>query len=176
MLDYNSLVQDMVREFPGFEIRRKSESRLMKVIDVCLKIITFGAMRTFMTKFITTIGTTVYVPDGWDDKAPVSRIIILRHERVHMRQSRRYGALLFRFLYLFALPTVWTFRAKLEREAYEETVKAIFEYRGPAALNEELKAGLVRHFTSAEYFWMDPFRKSVEKWYEATVASAPFKK
>lgn len=176
MLDYNSLLQDIIREFPGFEIRQKSESRLMKVIDMCLKVITFGAMRTFMTRFITTIGTTVYVPDGWDQKPSVSKIITLRHERVHMRQSRKYGSLLFRLLYLLVLPSVWTFRAKFEREAYEDTILAIFEYKGREALDAELKANLIKHFTSADYFWMNPFRKSVEQWYDTVAASAPFKK
>ena len=172
MLDYNSLIQDVSREFPDFEIRQKSESRLMKVIDVCLKVITFGAMRTFMTRFITTIGTTVYVPDGWGEEPPVSKIITLRHELVHMRQSRKHGALLFRMLYLAVLPTVWTYRAKFEMEAYEETIRAIVEYRGKEALTAELKSGLVRHFTSAEYFWMNPFKKSVEKWYDGVASAA----
>jgi len=172
MLDYNSLIQEISGEFPGFEIRKKSESRLMKVIDVCLKVITFGAMRTFMTRFITTIGTSVYVPDGWDDQAPVSRILVLRHERVHMRQSRKYGAILFKLLYLLALPTVWTYRAKFEMEAYGESIKALVEYRGEDALTAEHKAGLIKHFTSAEYFWMNPFKKSVERWYDTAVAAA----
>jgi len=75
-------------------------------------------------------------------------------------------------LYLLVFPTVWTFRSKFEKEAYEETIRAIFEYEGSKALDVKFKVNLIKHFTSSEYFWMNPFKKSVEKWYDATVESA----
>lgn len=168
MSAYAQVLLEMRQEFPDFEIVPKSESRLMRAIDVILRIITFGQMKAFMTGFITTLGTTVYVHGPWTDSSDNSKAIVLRHERVHMRQARRYTRPLFSLLYLFVLPSVWTFRARFEKEAYEETMAAVAEIYGPEALNPDLKEGLVGHFTSAEYFWMDPFRRSVERWYDET--------
>lgn len=168
MSAYSDLLADMRKEFSNFEVVPKSESRLMKVIDVFLKVITFWQMKTFMTSFTTTLGNTVYVSPNWKDRSESSRIITLRHERVHMRQARRYTRFLFSVLYALVLPAVWTFRAKFELEAYEETMRAAAEIYGPEALNDKLKESLVGHFTSAEYFWMKPFKGSVEEWYDET--------
>ncbi len=76
-------------EVPDFEIIEKKDSTLMKVIDVCLKIITFGQMNMFMTGFITTLGQKVYVTDFWKQGSLIGQASILRHERVHMRQAKR---------------------------------------------------------------------------------------
>src|SRR3972149_9289554 len=112
------------KEFPGFLIKKKTDSRMMRAIDLFLKIITFGQMKKFMSSFITTVGEVVYVPDNWDGKTEQNRMIVLRHERIHMRQAKRYTRPLFSFLYLFfPLPTVFAyFRMRLEREAYEESM------------------------------------------------------
>ena len=163
---YLDMVEETKEEFKGFKVVPKSESLLMKAINVFLIAITFGQMRTFMTRFHTTVGTTVYVTPSWDKQTDASRIITLRHERVHMRQARRYTRPVFSFLYLFALPSIWTFRAKFEAEAYEETMRAAVEFHGTGSLDDKLKASIVKHFTSAEYFWMKPFKGSVEKWFD----------
>ena len=75
-------------EFPDFEIIEKKDSTLMKVIDVCLKIITLGQMNKFMTGFITTLGQKVYVTDSWKQGSLIGQVSILRHERIHMRQAK----------------------------------------------------------------------------------------
>lgn len=170
------LEQEIREEFPAFKIVQKSTSRLMRAIDIFLKVITFGLMRTFMTRFITTIGYTVYVTEAWSYKSPNARMITLRHERVHMRQRKRYGALWFGFLYLFSyFPLVFAYhRAKFEKEAYEETLNAIAELMPSTGMKTlqslEFREMIVRHFTSAEYFWMWPFRKSIETWYDGIVS------
>ena len=95
--NYETLLVEIRKEFPDFHIIKKEDSRLMKLIDVCLKIISFGQMKTFMTDFITTLGSKVYIMERWESVALIDRIAILRHERVHMRQARRYGRFLFSF-------------------------------------------------------------------------------
>lgn len=166
MISYDEMVEETKKEFKSFKIVPKSESFLMKAINVFLVAITFGRMKTFMNGFITTVGNTVYVTPSWDKQTDASRVITLRHERVHMRQARRYTRPVFSLLYLFFLPCVWTFRAKFEAEAYEETMRAVVEAHGKDALDDRLRKNMIRHFTSAEYFWMKTSRRSVEKWFD----------
>jgi hypothetical protein len=166
------LTRDIADEFPDFRVLKKTDSRLMAVIDRVLRIITLGKMSTYMTEFVTTVGTTVYVPADWYRMPETSRMSVLRHERVHMRQARQYGRLWFSLLYLFIpLPIgLAYFRMKFEREAYEESIRASVEYFGIEQIeNSHTRQHTIRHFTSAEYFWMFPFRRYLERWYQSRV-------
>lgn len=169
--DYEKLLKETKEEFLDFEILQKKDSKLMKALDAILKVITFGQMKNFMTGFITTIGNKVYVPDTWQNAALTSKAEIIRHERVHMRQAKRHGRFLFSFLYLMIpLPLgVAYFRKKFEQEAYEESLRALYEYHGESVFTPRLKDFFISHFVSASYFWMWPFRASVEVWYDETV-------
>lgn len=169
--DYDRLLDDLKAEFSDFEVINKNDSGLMKVIDICLKTLTLGQMKTFMTSFITTLGNKVYVPASWNSKSIISKIEIMRHERVHMRQSKKYGRFVFSVLYLFVpLPCVLAyFRKKFEMEAYEESMRALYQYKGADAFTPQLKEFYVSQFTTANYFWMWPFRKGVELWFDDTV-------
>ena len=172
LYDYEKLLAETKAEFPDFEIIQKKDSFLMKLIDVCLKIITLGQMSKFMTGFITTLGVKVYVHDSWQDNSIASKSEIIRHERVHMRQAKKYGRFLFSFLYLlFPLPGgLAYFRKKFEQEAYEESIRTIYKYHGERAVSStQLKEFILSQFTTANYFWMWPFRGNLEKWYDATV-------
>lgn len=160
------------QEFPAFKFVKKSDSRLMSAIDTFLTVITFGQMKEFMKDFVTTLGTTVYVPDKWESWPTPSKMAVLRHERVHMRQAQKYGRLLYSLMYLLLpLPVgLAYFRMKFEKEAYEESLRAYAEYYGVTSLKSTpVRDSMVRHFTTAEYFWMWPFRKSLEKWYDDAV-------
>src|SRR6185436_6373597 len=95
------LVAEIKREFPRFRMIRKRDSTLARFIDVALKVITFGAQRQFMTRYHTVLWDTLYLPDAWESASDVAKAITLRHERVHLRQRRRYGDLVLTFLYLF---------------------------------------------------------------------------
>lgn len=168
---WQRVIREIEEEFPTFRLVFKDRSRLMKAIDVFLKVITLWRMRAFMTSFTTTIGYTVYVArSSWDSMSPEGRAAVLRHERVHMRQRRKYGMVLYTFLYLlFPLPGgLAYFRAKFEKEAYEETIRAAVDY-GWDVSDPGFRSRMVSHFTGPEYFWMWPFRKSVEAWYDAAV-------
>jgi hypothetical protein len=50
--------------------------------------------------YITTIGKTIYLPDNFYDKDPISTIDILAHEIKHITDSNKYG-LLYPIGYLF---------------------------------------------------------------------------
>jgi hypothetical protein len=163
---YVELLKDIGDEFPSFKIVPKTGSSLMKVCDFLLRVITLNRMTVFMTKMNTTIGNTVYVTESWERREPIGKMITLRHERVHMRQRRRYGIVIFGFLYFLALPTIFAFyRRRLEQEAYEETMRANVSFYGPRRL-DEIREGIIEHFMSATYFWMWPWRSSIEAWYD----------
>jgi hypothetical protein len=171
--NYQDFVKQISDEFPDFKIEMKSNSNLMKTINIFLQVITLGSMKSFMNDFITTIGTTVYVPETWDGQRPVDKLEVLRHERVHMYQAKSHGRILFSLLYvLFPLPLGFSyFRMKFEQEAYEESLRAIHEYYGSRAFTPNLREKFIQHFTTSQYFWMWPWRSSVERWYDRFVAT-----
>lgn len=162
-------VQLSVRaEFPEFKLVKKSDSSFMKLLGFLLKLITLWQQDQFMTAFVTTVGTTVYTPAQWYDWNDFNRAVILRHERVHMRQKQRYGVFYLISYLLLPVPAVFAYyRTKFEMEAYAESMRAVHE-NGGDLYNVEFKNRMIRHFTSAEYFWAWPFRKKIERWYDDT--------
>lgn len=170
--NYRTICDEIKKEFPDFEIIKKNDSNLMKAISKLLLIISFGKMDRFMTGFITVIGNKVYVPDSWDDRSEIVKCVTLRHERIHMRQSKRYGRLLFSLLYLLLpLPVVFAwFRKKFEQEAYEESFKALYEYIGEEAFTEAYKNHIIDHFITSSYFWMWPFKESIKSWIDNSIS------
>jgi hypothetical protein len=161
-------IEAIREEFPGFAIADKGDNRLSRWIDRTLKVITLGGQREYLTRYHTVIGNTLYVPASWSAASDVERLIVLRHERVHLRQRRRYGLALFALLYLVPfLPLGLAYgRARLEWEAYAETLRATAELEGlDAARAGELRRRIVGRFTGPAYGWMWPFRRQVEKWY-----------
>ena len=174
---YADLLDDIRKEFPSFKLVAKQDSLFMKLIAGFLFLITFGLQRKFMTEYITTVGCHVYVPPRWYKDGYVSRMIVLRHERIHMRQRRRYTMPLFTLLYvLLPLPGgLAYFRAKFEMEAYEETLKAIVDLCHDGAervTSAELRDEILSYFIGASYCWMWPFRKRLERWYADAVNRA----
>jgi hypothetical protein len=168
--DYSMLLAEVEQEFPDFKLARKQDSKLMRFIGGVMKVTGADA---FMTKFTTTMGTTIYTPIGWDDKTIEYKMAIVRHERVHMRQARKEGRFLFSLKYaVLPVPSVFAyFRMKYEQEAYEESLRANLEFYGKSyLLNPNNRARIVEYFTSAQYFWTWPWKKSIENWYDNTVA------
>lgn len=162
--------REMEIEFAFTQVS-KTSSKLMKVINVALRIISFGQMTAFMTSYVTTIGTTVYVPVNWWTRPPLARAALLRHERVHMRQSERMGWFFYGLHYLlFILPVGLAFGRKiLEQEAYTESMWAYADYYGVAHLADtQVREKMIGHFTGSGYLWMWPFRSSAEHWYDET--------
>jgi hypothetical protein len=168
-----TLLAEMRGEFPRFRIVDKRGSKLSKLIDVVLRVLTLGGQAKYLTHYHTVIGDTLYVPSGWDESTPVRKMITLRHERVHLRQRRRYSMPGMALLYLLPLLPIGLAlgRARLEWEAYRETLRATFELEGAAALlDPALREYIVAQFTGPAYGWMWPFRGQVERWYDEALA------
>jgi hypothetical protein len=165
----DDLVAEICKEFPRFCIVPKSESILSRAIDIALKIVTLGGQRDFMSRYHTVIANTLYVPGRWEDESDTDRAITLEHERVHLRQRRRYGDVVMTLLYLFPFfPLGLAYgRARIEWEAYAQTLRATAKIRGMGAAEDPaLRDRIVRQFTGAAYGWMWPFPRAINRWYD----------
>ena len=165
----DDFIAEICREFPRFCIIKKRDSSLSRFIDVVLKVLTFGAQREFMTRYHTVLWDRLYVPDVWERTPDVSRLITLRHERIHLRQRHRYGDVVMTFLYLvpfFPLGLAYG-RARIEWEAYTETIRATAEIRGlEAARDPDLRRHILKQFMTGAYGWMWPFPRMLNRWYD----------
>ena len=169
-------MRDLQAEFPGLRLVKKHESVGQRAIHVGLMIVTFGGMRGYLADYQTTIGRTLYLTADWDERDPDERYVTLRHEAVHLRQFRRFTLPGMAILYLlFPLPLglSW-FRARFEREAYEESIRAAAEVWGPSApAASAYRTHVIEQFTGPAYGWMWPFRRTLERWYDGVLASLP---
>lgn len=168
----DQLIERIQGEFPHFRIIEKRLDFLSQAIDYFLKFVTLGGQREYLTHYHTVLGYTLYVPDAWANTPDLDRVIVLCHERVHLRQRRRYGFPLMAFLYVVPwLPLGLAYgRARLEWEAYRETLRATLELHGVRALkSERLRDQIVSRFTGSAYGWMWPFRSQVNRWYDAAI-------
>ncbi len=162
--EYHRVLADTLEEFLDFRIVPKSESRFMRLLGVLLFF-----NKQFMTSFVTTIGNRMWVPPNYDDWSDVGKASLLRHERVHLRQQRRYG--MFRYVLMYLVWPLPFWRAKgrmlLEREAYTESMDAWAQYYGIEFLERSNVCDtMIGHFTTGEYGWMWTKRADIEKWYD----------
>jgi hypothetical protein len=166
---YDKVLLETRLEFPQFKIEKKSESRFMRFLAFLLFF-----NKAFMVHFVTTIGNTMWVPAVWELWTPDLQASVLRHERVHLQQQKRYGMLRYSLMYLlWPFPILWAAgRTKLEMEAYEESLRSYAEYYGVAILTSEaLREGIIAHFTTGQYGWMCINKKKVEAWYDGFARS-----
>jgi hypothetical protein len=162
-----ALLAEIRREFPSFEILHKRDSALQRTLHVILATLTLGGQREYMTAYHTAMFGKLWVPDRWDAMGDLDRYVLLRHERVHLRQRRRMGDPLLAFVYLVPfLPLFLAYgRARLEWEAYAETIRATVEVYGvPAA--RSLRPHIVGRFVGGAYGWMWPFPRAVGRWFD----------
>jgi hypothetical protein len=162
---------ELQSEFPDFEIRSKRRSGLQRAISIALAIVTLGGQRHYLTRYHTVLFGKLYVPDAWVSMSDDARYILLRHERIHLRQRRRMGDLTMGLAYLFLwlpLGLAWG-RARIEWEAYVETVRATAEVFGLGAARS-LEPEIVRRYVGPDYGWMWPFPETVRRWFREVIA------
>jgi hypothetical protein len=171
---YDTLVEALRAEIPGFRVVRKDQSAFHRAIHYALIGVTFGRMRSYLDSFQTTIGRTVYVTADWDDLDADRRYVTLRHEAIHLRQFRKYTLPVMAVLYvLLPLPMgLAYFRARFEMEAYAETIRAAADVYGfPYAASKDHREYVIGQFMGASYGWMWPFRRSLDRWYDGVLAT-----
>lgn len=166
-----TLMHELKNEFPKFSIQKKRNSFLQLAIHVFLAAITFGGQRVYLTRYHTVLFGTLWVPDAWDEMSDDDKFILLRHERVHLRQRKRMGDIVMTFLYLIPFfPLFLAYgRARIEWEAYIETLRATAEIYGVSAA-EELRASIKQRFVGPEYGWMWPFPRTIDRWFDEAIA------
>ncbi len=162
---------ELAKEFPRFRILKKRASALQKAIHVALAVITLGGQRVYLTRYHTVLFGTLWVPDAWDAMTDDDKYILLRHERVHLRQRARMGDAVMSFVYLFPFfPLFLAYgRARIEWEAYVETLRATAEVYGVDAA-EALRAHVKQRFVGPEYGWMWPFPGAIDRWFDEAMA------
>lgn len=166
---YDRLLVEITAEFPRFRIIPKSESGLQKLIHKALVIITFGQMRDYLDSYQTTLGQRIYITPNWERRSHADRYMVLCHERIHMRQFRRFTWPGMTLLYLLLpLPMgLAYFRARFEMEAYAESIRAAAELYGKAHVREaEFRDHILKQFSGASYGWMWPFPGYMARWYQ----------
>jgi hypothetical protein len=84
---FQKLVANFSKTLPGFNIKYKNESTLMKIISY---ILFFN--KVFMTNMITTLGKTVYFPNEEDLKntESYSKSVVLAHEFRHAMDASNF--------------------------------------------------------------------------------------
>ena len=143
-----------------------------RFFDVALRVLTLGGQSAYLDHYVTTLGHTIYVPDDFEQWPPGRAWEVLRHEAVHVRQFERIGwAGMVVFYVLLPLPLGLAYgRARLELEAYTETLRATAELEGmDAARSPALHAQIIRRFTGPDYGWMWPFPGMVQRWIDCAL-------
>lgn len=161
------LLQGFASRGRPVRVVRKTAYWHQRLADLGLRLVTFNGQNRYLTDYITTLGHTIYVPDDFDRWPAAHRYSILRHELVHVLQFERYGWVGMILVYgVLPLPLGLAYgRARLEWEAYAETLRAVAEIEGIAAARAPpLHAMIVRRFTGPDYGWMWPFPRMVKRW------------
>ena len=131
---YEILLAEAKAEYPRLTIRPRKSSWLQHVFNI-LGLFT----KQDYSSFSTTIFSTIYTEDDWEERSPDRKYQLLRHELVHVDQAHRFplgrrlwfiNHLLFAICYLLVLPVKWTMRAKFEREGYFQTLLVEWELYG----------------------------------------------
>ena len=92
----------------------------------------------------------------------------LRHELVHIRDARTYPVWFQVSYTLLPIPLgLAYFRADWEFRAYAQTL--IVTYNQYGSIDEEMIQQIVKHFTDHLYFWMWPFKKTMDRKVRALV-------
>ena len=164
---YENYLDELRAQFPGLKIVNKVDHRVSRLVNLALRALTFGGQSAYLTKYVTTFGQSILVPNDWHERSSVERYITMRHEAVHLRQFARYGIVGMSVIYalpFFPLGLAWG-RARLEWEAYRETMLAIAEVHGIDAVDEHLRAHIASQFVGPAYAWMWPFPRTIERWF-----------
>lgn len=127
----------------GTRVVEKAKSTDMQAAAKLLDLMGIVDETAFMTRFTTTIGTTIYAPfiigypeSGWD---LWSQIVICAHEHQHVWQDKQAGGLLYEWDYVISTAA----RTRYEIEAYRTGMELNWRYQNrmqsPSALAALLK-------------------------------------
>jgi hypothetical protein len=177
-MSFKEVVEAATKYFPNLTIKYKDKSLLMKIIS---KVLFFN--KDFNYAYTTTLGSNIYYPsESFVKIRPISSIIILLHELIHINDSNKIGTLVFSMLYmfpqilvllffpmllvswkiallflLFALPLPAYFRMKYEKRAYIVSMYSLTMLSKKLSFEHNLdkqKDEFVKHFKNSDYYYM----------------------
>lgn len=192
-MSFESVVNEAKINFPNLQIKYKDESFFMKILG---KIMFFN--KSFMTDYVTTVGNTIYFPSkSFLARRPVSSLMILMHELVHVYDSKKFTSPLFSFLYLFPqilallvlplffinwqiallfllflLPIPAYFRTYFEKRGYLISlyVENKLSKKLKFSINlDNAKNDSIKHFKNSDYYFMWPFKSVDTQFNEAAI-------
>ena len=160
MTRYTILLSRTKRTFPRMRVVKRKDSKFIRALFWPLKL--FGVKGS---EYATTIGSTIYVPDDFDERSATSQYRMLRHEKVHVRQFHMWpipvrwlwpiNHVLMGFCYLFVLPTLLTMRSYFEKQAYTQTLVSMWEDGDlPQHGWPGVATWLAEVFGGSQYLWM----------------------
>ena len=173
------LCETLKKEFPKLIMREKSAVLKWRIANWFIIIFTFGKEKNFLEFYTTTSKNCIdWSKARFDDLISGDSYQIdrcwgtLTHETVHLRQFKKYGAILMALGYLlifFPLGLAYV-RAMCEKPAYIETLRCWFIRDNEFSKTPEAMDWLVKQFTNSGYGWMWPFKKTVRGWFEKELA------
>lgn len=162
---FTKLMASMREEFPGIRFCHRSEVWLTRMMDRLW-------LKKSKSSFTTTVFSYVVTPDDFEFWPAESKYEVMRHEREHLRQYKRWGfgilwlgCVLMGILYLLVLPTGLTMRAYFEKQAYLQSAVAKIQLGYDADVNRRhFIARMQQTFTGFEYVWMAVSKKRTGAW------------
>lgn len=176
------LIEGVAKNYSSkIQIKYKKDSLFMRFIGGIVGIFN----KSFMDEYITTIGTTIYVPDNFWKRSDNNCLEILSHELVHIYDYLN-NPLLFGFNYLkpqvysalsllsilsvwnrwcllFLLFLVWLLpfpsaaRAEYELRGYTMTMAVVYWLYGKEYISRDnILSYITTQFTSSTYYYMWP--------------------
>ena len=145
-----------------YKIVYKGNSKFMKFLNFFVRIFN----KTFMTRYVTTIGSTIYTPNK-DLSVPHSTMI---HELQHLKDSKDYPVL-YELSYLLCLPTLFTMRSFWEKRAHTWSIRYRLA-RNPISISTYLEF-IIKRYTGADYLFMHWSKKRMNNWFVKTCKEAP---
>lgn len=164
---YLALLQEIKKEFPHFAIVYKYSSKFSRLLQ---RIMFWN--KKFNVRYTTTIGPKVYVNYTWDMRGWRTRYDVLIHERIHQRQTRKFGLLVFFLIYgLVPFPLMLAyFRKKWEAEAYEINIYMDLKDKGRKYVySEKYQKHLLDQFCGPFYLFTWYSQSDILRWLVQTV-------
>jgi len=157
----DKLFLELKQEFPKLIICPKNSVWYQYIIHILVCIVTLGFNRNYLKGFTTTFTNRIHLSKNmfqdirFDGPSYQDDVwITLSHERVHLRQFKRYGFILMLLMYVFPPFLLAYGRYKIELPAYLESLSCQFEVNEEYAKSSEYRNWWVSQFTGPKYGWM----------------------
>ena len=63
------MLAELGQRFPKLRLVDKREDRFSQLLDRLVRIGTLGGNSVYLTRYVTTLGQTIYLPTGWAQRS-----------------------------------------------------------------------------------------------------------